>query len=75
MRSAASPDPTPSKPPNKLGSLGAEAAEGRGLAKGNTASKTRSGHCAGEGVSARWVVCVEQQGRTRRCGSPRSCTM
>ena len=42
----------PSKPPNKLGSLGAEAAEGRGLAKGNTASKTRSGHCAGEGVSS-----------------------
>ena len=42
----------PSSPPNKPGSPGAEAVEGRGLAKGNTASKTRSGHCAGEGVSS-----------------------
>jgi RNA-directed DNA polymerase len=42
----------PSSPPNKPGSPGAEAVEGRGLAKGNTASKTRPGHCAGEGVSS-----------------------
>jgi RNA-directed DNA polymerase len=42
----------PSKPPNKLGGPGAEAVEGRGLAKGNTAGRTRSGHCAGESVSS-----------------------
>src|SRR5215218_410855 len=42
----------PAKPPNKPGRPGAEAVEGRGLAKGNTASKPRSGHCAGQGVSS-----------------------
>jgi RNA-directed DNA polymerase len=42
----------PAKPPNKPGRPGAEAVEGRGLAKGNTASKTRPGHCAGHGVSS-----------------------
>jgi len=34
------------KPPNNPGRPGAEAVEGRGLAKANTASKPRSGHCA-----------------------------
>jgi RNA-directed DNA polymerase len=42
----------PAKPPNKPGRPGAEAVEGRGLAKGNTASTSRSGHCAGQGVSS-----------------------
>jgi group II intron reverse transcriptase/maturase len=42
----------PAKPPNKPGRPGAEVVEERGLAKGNTPSKTRSGHCADEGVSS-----------------------
>jgi len=37
----------PAKSPNKPGSPGAEAVEERGLAKGNTASKTRPGRSAG----------------------------
>ena len=37
----------PAKLPNKPGEPGAEVVEGRGLAKGNTASKTRPGHGAG----------------------------
>jgi len=40
----------PAKPPNKTADAVAEAVEGRDLAKGNTASKTRPGH--GAGVSA-----------------------
>ena len=40
----------PAKPPNKPGELGAEAVEGRGLPKGNAASKTRPGHRAGRGA-------------------------
>ena len=36
----------PANPPNKAAA--AEAGEGRGLAKGNTASKTRPGHSAGQ---------------------------
>ena len=40
----------PVKPPNNTGLPGAEAVEGRGLAKGNTASKTRPGHRAGVSV-------------------------
>ena len=40
----------PAKPPNKPGELGAEAVEGRGLPKGNAASKTRPGHRAGQGA-------------------------
>jgi RNA-directed DNA polymerase len=39
----------PAKPPNKAGA--AEAVEERGLAKGNTAGKARSGHRAGMSVS------------------------
>jgi len=39
----------PAKPPNKTSV--AEVVEGRGLAKGNTASTTRPGHRAGSGVS------------------------
>ena len=42
----------PAKPPNKPGRPGAGAVEGRGLVKGNTASKPRPGHCAGQGVSS-----------------------
>ena len=38
----------PAKPPNKTSV--AEVVEGRGLAKGNTASKTRPGHRAGHGA-------------------------
>src|SRR5215210_3127130 len=37
----------PAKPPNNAASAAAEVVEGRGLAKGNTASKTRPGHSAG----------------------------
>jgi RNA-directed DNA polymerase len=37
----------PAKPPNKPALAGAEAVEGRGLGKGNAASKTRPGHRAG----------------------------
>jgi RNA-directed DNA polymerase len=37
----------PAKPPNKPARAGAEAVEGRGLGKGNAASKTRPGHRAG----------------------------
>ncbi|MCA1700606.1 MAG: group II intron reverse transcriptase/maturase [Actinobacteria bacterium] len=40
----------PAKPPNKPGEPGAEAVEGRGLPKGNAASKTRPGHRAGQGA-------------------------
>ncbi len=40
----------PTKPPNKAPA--AEVVEGRGLAKGNTASTTRPGHSAGPGVSS-----------------------
>jgi group II intron reverse transcriptase/maturase len=42
----------PAKPPNKTGRPAAEVVEGRGLAKGDTASKTRLGHCAGQGASS-----------------------
>jgi RNA-directed DNA polymerase len=37
----------PAKPPNNAGVPAAEAVEGRGLGKGNAASKTRPGHSAG----------------------------
>ena len=47
---AASPDPTPAKPPNKPASAGTEAVEERGLPKGNAASKTRPGRRAGQGA-------------------------
>jgi RNA-directed DNA polymerase len=40
----------PAKPPNKTSV--AEVVEGRGLAKGNTASTTRPGHRAGSGASS-----------------------
>jgi RNA-directed DNA polymerase len=42
----------PAKPPNKPAKAGAEVVEGRGLPEGNTASETRSGRSAGEGVSS-----------------------
>src|SRR6266540_1429083 len=43
-----SDDPVvPAKPPNNAADAVAEAVEGRGSAKGNTASKTRPGHGAG----------------------------
>ena len=42
----------PAKPPNKPGELGAEVVEGRGLPEGNTASETRPGRSAGQGVSS-----------------------
>jgi len=41
----------PANQPNKTASAVAEAGEGRGRAKGNTASKTRPGHSAGPGAS------------------------
>ena len=40
----------PANPLNKAVSAAAEAGEGRGRAKGNTASKTRPGHSAGSGA-------------------------
>jgi len=42
----------PVKPPNKPGEPGAEVVEGRGLPEGNTASETRPGRGAGQGVSS-----------------------
>jgi len=42
----------PANSPNNAGSTAAEAGEGRGLPKGNTASKTRPGHSAGQGASS-----------------------
>jgi len=42
----------PAKPPNKPGRPGAEVVEGRGLPEGNTASETRPGRSAGQGVSS-----------------------
>jgi RNA-directed DNA polymerase len=42
----------PANPPNNAGSPAAEAGEGRGLPKGNTANETRPGHCAGQGASS-----------------------
>ena len=42
----------PAKPPNNAGVPAAEAVEGRGLAKGNAASKTRPGRRAGQGASS-----------------------
>src|SRR3954465_15422484 len=41
----------PAKPPNNPGPPGAEGVEGRGLPEGNTASDTRPGRSAGQGVS------------------------
>lgn len=42
----------PAKPPNNAGLPAAEAGEGRGLAEGNAASKTRPGRRAGVGASS-----------------------
>ena len=42
----------PAKPSNKAARAAAEAVEGRGLAKGSTASKTRPGHRAGQDASS-----------------------
>jgi RNA-directed DNA polymerase len=42
----------PAKPLNNPGLPGAEVVEGRGPAKGNTASETRPGRSAGQGVSS-----------------------
>jgi RNA-directed DNA polymerase len=42
----------PAKLPNNATSVAAEVVEGRGLAKGNTASKTRPGHSAGIDASS-----------------------
>jgi hypothetical protein len=42
----------PAKLPNKPAVAGVEVVEGRGLGEGNTASETRSGLRAGEGVSS-----------------------
>ncbi len=42
----------PANPPNKLGEPRAEVVEGRGLPEGNTASETRPGRSAGQGVSS-----------------------
>src|SRR5262252_3738612 len=42
----------PAKPSNEAARAAAEAVEGRGLAKGSTASKTRPGHRAGQDASS-----------------------
>src|ERR687897_1687970 len=52
MRTAASPDPTPAKLPNKTASAVAEAVEERGPAEGNATSETRPGRRAGLSVSS-----------------------
>jgi RNA-directed DNA polymerase len=59
VRTAASPDPTPAKPPNNARGRAAEAVEGRGSAKGNAAGETRPGRRAGQGVPS-------ELGRVRR---------
>ena len=53
IQTAASPDPTPAKLPNKAQGGAAEAVEGRGPAKRNAASETRPGRRAGEDVSSK----------------------
>ena len=53
----------------------AEAVEGRGPAKGNTASETRPGPSAGhERAQCAWSCAPSGSRRTRKRGSPRSCT-
>jgi hypothetical protein len=64
----------PAKLPNKLGVPGAEVAEGRGLPEGNTASETRPGRSAGQGVSSDLERVRRVARRTGMCGSPRSFT-
>ena len=66
----------PAKPPNNAGRPAAEAVEGRGLAKGNTASKTRPGRRAGQGAPSALDrvrrVAAEGQGRAvHRAPAPR----
>ena len=58
----------PAKLPNNAGSPAAEVVEGRGLAKGNTANKTRPGHRAGLSASSALdrVRGVAQQDREAR---------
>ena len=65
----------PTKPPNKAGSPVAEAVEGRGLAKGNAASKTRPGRRAGQGAPSALDRVRRSSRGTRRHGSRRCCTM
>ena len=49
----------PAKRPNNTGVVPvAEAVEGRGMTKGNTDSKTRPGHRAGQARQVRWIVCA-----------------
>ena len=47
----------PANLPNKAAGAVAEVGEGRGSAKGNTASKTPPGRSAGQGRPVRWSVC------------------
>ena len=64
----------PAKPLNKSAVMaGAEVVEGRGPAEGNTASESRPGRSAGQGVSSDLErVRASWRGTTRRCGSRRS---
>jgi hypothetical protein len=56
----------PQKSPNKAGLMAAaEEAEGRGLAKGNSHSKTRSGRRAGAARTVRWSGYVRWKGMCR----------
>ena len=64
----------PAKPPNKAAHAAAEVVEERGLAEGNTTSKTRPGHRAGPTRPVRWSGYDKRQDGIRRCGSPRSGT-
>ena len=64
----------PAKSPNNAASAVAEAMEERGLAKENTASKTRPGHRAGTGAQVRWIVCAKLHNRIKEHGSQRCCT-
>ena len=64
-----SDDPVvPAKPPNNAADAVAEVVEGRGSAKGNTASKTRPGHRAGLNAPSaldrvRQVACKDKEAR------------
>ena len=63
----------PAKPPNKAAA--AEAAEERGLAKGNADGRTRPGRSAGPGVPSGLDRVRKWHEGIRTRGSPRCCTM
>ena len=64
----------PANLPNKAVGAVAEAGEGRGSAKGNTASKTPPDAVPGQGRPVRWGVCGKLHDEIRMRGSRRCCT-